>query len=115
MLVVRYTAWDGTQQVRLSAEQAFDKLSELLSYTDDVQQALDWLLHQGLESEGIRVMGLDDFLEQLREEMRSRHREVNLQKAFDEIREKLEEALDLERDALTRAADQEKAARQREL
>src|SRR5207253_2288173 len=43
---VRYTAWDGTQQVRLSADDVFEKLSEYLSFTDDVQQALDWLLHQ---------------------------------------------------------------------
>ena len=71
MLRVRYTAWDGTQQVRLSADKVFERLSEYLSFTDDVQQALDWLLHQGLEWEGMRVMGLDDFLEQLREEMRS--------------------------------------------
>ena len=48
MLVVRYTSWDGTQQVRLSADEVFEKLSEYLSFTDDVQQALDWLLHQGL-------------------------------------------------------------------
>src|SRR5215475_13802747 len=100
MLVVRYTAWDGTQQVRLTAEQAFDKLSELLSYTDDVQQALDWLLHQGLEVEGIRVLGLDDLLEQLREAMRARYHDVNLRPALAEMREKLEDLLDLEREAL---------------
>src|SRR5439155_1751149 len=65
---VRYTAWDGTQQVRLSADDVFEKLSEYLSFTDDVQQALDWLLHQGLEwRQGMRVMGLDDFLEHLRD------------------------------------------------
>src|SRR5215470_16117290 len=103
MLVVRYTAWDGTQQVRLTAEQAFDKLSELLSYTDDVQQALDWLRHQGLELEGIRVLGLDDLLEELREAMRSRYREVNLRGALAEMREKLEELLDLERESLYEA------------
>src|SRR5438132_6347664 len=44
MHLVRYTAWDGTQQVRLSADEVFEKLSEYLSFTDDVQQALDWLL-----------------------------------------------------------------------
>jgi len=90
MLRVRYTAWDGTQEVRLEADRVFEKLSEYLSFTDDVQQALDWLLHQGLEwQDGIRIMGLDDFLEQLREEMRSRYRQVNLREAFAELREKL--------------------------
>src|SRR5436309_3058739 len=116
MLRVRYTAWDGTQEIRLEADRVLEKLAEYLSFTDDVQQALDWLRHQGLEWEdGVRVMGLDDFLEQLREAMRSRYREVNLREAFRELREKLEELLDLERDALDRAADPGAAARKREL
>src|SRR5213593_2148528 len=116
MLVVRYTAWDGTQAVRLEADQVFEKLSEYLSFTDDVQQALDWLLHQGIEwPDGIRIMGLDDFLEQLREEMRSRYRDANLREAFSELREKLQELLDLERDALERLDDQAEAARRRAL
>src|SRR5213596_3351374 len=116
MLRVRYTAWDGTQEIRLEADRVLEKLAEYLSFTDDVQQALDWLLHQGLEwEEGVRVMGLDDFLEQLREAMRSRYREVNLREAFRELREKLEELLDLERDTLDRRGDAEAAARRREV
>src|SRR5437667_231422 len=88
MLRVRYTAWDGTQEIRLEADRVFEKLSEYLSFTDDVQQAFDWLLHQGLEwEEGVRVMGLDDFLEQLREAMRSRYREVNRREAVELMRE----------------------------
>src|SRR6266850_6136082 len=115
MLKLRYTAWDGTQEVRLAADRVFEKLAEYLSCTDDVQQALDWLLHQGLDWEGVRVMGLDDFLEQLREEMRSRYRQVNLREAFTELREKLGELLDLERDALDRLDDKERAARKRDV
>jgi uncharacterized protein with von Willebrand factor type A (vWA) domain len=114
MSVVRYTAWDGTQEVRLSADQVFEKLSEYLSFTDDVQQALDWLLHQGLEWEGMRVMGLDDFLEELREAIRSRYREVNLREAFSELREKLAALVDRERTGLDRLADAAEAARRRE-
>src|SRR5581483_1703990 len=116
MLVVRYTAWDGTQEVRLQADQVFEKLSEYLTFTDDVQQALDWLLHQGLEWEpGVRIMGLDDFLEQVREAMRNRYRQVNLREALTEIREKLEELLDVERDTLAGSKDAEAAARKRDL
>jgi uncharacterized protein with von Willebrand factor type A (vWA) domain len=114
MLCVRYTAWDGTQEVRLEADRVFEKLSEYLSFTDDVQQALDWLLHQGLDWQGVRIMGLDDFLEELREEMRSRYREVHLREAFTELREKLAELLDRERNALGNL-DPEEAARRREL
>src|SRR5262249_50060424 len=85
MLAVRHTACGGTPQVGLRAEQAFDKLSEFLSFTDDVQQARDWVLHQGLELEGIRVFGLDVLLEQLRDAMRARYRDVNLRGALAEL------------------------------
>ena len=115
MLTVRYTAWDGTQEIRLTGDQVFERLSEYLSFTDDVQQALDWLLHQGLEWEGMRVMGLDDFLEQLREELRAHYRDVNLREALTELREKLEDILDAERDALAEDQDAERAERRRQL
>jgi len=94
---LRYTRWDGSQRVRLTGSQVFEKLSEYLSFTDDLQQAIDWLLRQGMEWEGMRVVGLDELLEQLREEMRKRYREFNLDHALDEIREKLGEIVDLER------------------
>ena len=101
MLIHRYTRWDGSQRLRLDAEQVFAKLGEYLSYTDDVRQALEWLLRQGVEfEEGTRVVGLDEVLEQLREEMRRRYHEFNLTKALDDVRRKLDELLDLERGTL---------------
>ena len=114
MLRVRYTAWDGTQEVRLTVEQLFDKLGDFLSYTDDVQQALDWLLHQGFESEGTRVLGLDDLLEELRNAMRERLQDVHLREAFAEIRERLDELLEEERDALERGEQSERIQRKHE-
>lgn len=115
MLVVRYTSWDGTQQIRLNAEQVFDKLSEFLSFTDDVQQALDWLMHQGLEWEqGVQVMGLDDFLEQVREALRQRYQDVNLRDALAGLRDRLDELLDVEREAIDGLGDADEARRRRE-
>src|SRR5512139_1678380 len=105
MLRLRYIALDGTQQIRLTAEQLFDKLGDFLSYTDDVQQALDWLLHQGLEWEGVRVLGLDEILEAVRAAMRERLEDVHLRDAFTELRQRLDDLLDDERDALDRAGD----------
>src|SRR6266478_1011751 len=100
MLKIRYTQWDGTQRVRLNADQVFEKLSEYLSYTDDVQQALEWLMRQGADWDGMRVLGLDDFLEQVRDKLRQHYRDFNLNNALDDIRRRLEELLDLERDTL---------------
>lgn len=96
----RYTRWDGTQRVRLSLPQVFEKLSDYLSFTDDLQQAMDWLLRQGMEWENSRVVGLDELLEQLREEMRKRYREFNLDHSLDEVSEKLGEIVDLERSTI---------------
>ncbi len=100
MVTIRYVAWDGTQRVRLTADQVLEKLSEYLSYTDDVQQAIDWLLRQGLDWENAQVMGLDDLLDAVREQMRERYRQYNLNDALDDISRRLDELLDLERDTL---------------
>jgi uncharacterized protein with von Willebrand factor type A (vWA) domain len=113
MLRVRYTAWDGTQRVRLTAEEVFDKLAEFLGYTDDVQQALDWLLRQGLDWEGVQVMGLDDLLEALRNARRERLADVHLRDAFGEMRERLDEILEREREALDGLDDATRAAEKR--
>src|SRR5262245_9682574 len=112
---VRYTEWDGTQRVRLSADKVFEKLAEYLSYTDDVQQAFDWLLRHGLEFEGMRIMGIDDFLEALREAMRERQREFKRGRPLGPIAERLEERLDLERDTLERRGDAAAQAKREQL
>jgi len=101
MLTHRYTRWDGSQRLRLDADQIFAKLGEYLSYTDDLRQALDWLLRHGLDLEdSVRVVGLDEVLEELREQMRRRYHEFNFAHALDDVQRKLDELLDLERAAL---------------
>src|SRR5215468_11163425 len=115
MHLLRYTEWDGTQRIRLSADKVFEKLAEYLSYTDDVQQAFDWLLRHGLELEGMRIMGVDDFLEALREAMRERQRQFNLDRALDPIAERQEELLDLERDTLDQLGNDAAQAKREQL
>ncbi|HEY8517882.1 MAG TPA: VWA domain-containing protein [Candidatus Binatia bacterium] len=100
MLRIRYTAWDGTQRVRLDADRVFEKLADALSYTDDVQQALDWLLRHGLELDGTVVMGLDELLQSVREQMRERMSRFNLDHALDDPRSRLDDILEREREAL---------------
>jgi uncharacterized protein with von Willebrand factor type A (vWA) domain len=106
MVTIRYTEWDGSQRVRLSADQIFDKLSEFLSSTDDVQQAMEWLMRQGLEQEGEKLKGLDDLVRELREEMRKHYRESNLRSALDEPRRKLNDIVEQEKETLERLRPQ---------
>ena len=79
---MRYTQWDGTQQLKLDAGKVFEKLAEYLSYTDDIRQAMDWMMRQGMDFDGVKVTGLEEFLEQLRQEMRQRYRDFNLKNAL---------------------------------
>ncbi len=96
----RYTQWDGTQQIKLDADKVFEKLAEYLSYTDDIRQAMDWMMRQGMDFDGMRVMGLDEFIEQLRQEMRQRYRDFNLKDALSQMECKLEDILNRERQTL---------------
>lgn len=107
MIQVRYTAWDGTQKVRLDPEQLFEHLAEALSYTDDLSQALDWLQRRGFDMDGVQVMGLDDLLESVRAEMRSREERFNLDRALDEPQSRLGEILETEREALRERQSEE--------
>jgi len=112
-VTVRYTEWDGTQKVQLSADRAFEKLAEYLSYTDDVQQAFEWLLRHGLEMEDSSVIGLEELLEKLRDETRERYDRYNIDHALDEIKRRFDEALARERDALEKQGEEEPSARTR--
>jgi len=101
----RYTQWDGTQAARLDADAVFEKLAEYLSFTDDVQQALDWLMRQGGDFGNLQVAGLDDLLEQVRAELRDRYAKFNLERSLDEPQRRLDELLDMEREALDGSPD----------
>jgi uncharacterized protein with von Willebrand factor type A (vWA) domain len=117
MFKVRYTAWDGTQRVKLDADRMFEKLADALSYTDDVQQALDWLLRQGFDLDGVPVAGLDDLLAEVRAQMRERLGKYNLDEAFDEPRARLDDILERERealDAMRREGDEGALAREKQ-
>ncbi|MBF6568548.1 MAG: VWA domain-containing protein [Candidatus Binataceae bacterium] len=114
MNIHRYTQWDGKQRVRLTASQVFDKLAEYLSYTDDVRQAMDWIMRQGLEIDGQKIAGLEEFIEQLRQQMRERYREFNLKDSMSEVERKLDSILDRERRTLDSLRDKKPGIEEKE-
>src|SRR5215472_12793892 len=114
MITTRYTQWDGTQKLRLDADKVFEKLAEYLSYTDDIRQAMDWMMRQGMDFDGVKVMGLEEFLEQLRQEMRQRYRDFNLRNALSEIDKRLEDILNREREKLQSMRGQKSGIEEKE-
>ena len=97
---IRYTSWDGSQRVRLDPDKVFEQFAEALSLTDDVQAAMDWLMRQGLEFGDGQTLGLEEFLEALREQIQQRQESFNLDEALDAPRAQLDEILQRERETL---------------
>jgi uncharacterized protein with von Willebrand factor type A (vWA) domain len=89
-----YSRWDGSQdEFRLDAERALDALSNLMMEGLDARSALEWMREHGFELAGLdmRVMGLQELLDELREEIR---------RAREDLARRFEELLDREQQRL---------------
>jgi uncharacterized protein with von Willebrand factor type A (vWA) domain len=105
-----YSRWDGSQgEFRLDAGAALDALSELLMEGLDAREALEWMRQHGFALAGLdlRVMGLEELLQELRAEIRSLEQRFRMDGALDELRRRLDELLDREQRALERASGYE--------
>jgi uncharacterized protein with von Willebrand factor type A (vWA) domain len=112
MKLHRYSRWDGSQEeFSLDAQRALDALSELLMEGLDVDEALEWMRQYGFELGGLdmRVMGLQEVLDELRQEIRDLEQRYHLDRATDELARRLDEILDREERALREAHGLESA------
>ena len=98
----RYSMWDGTQEVAdLDPDQILDNLSDDLMNFGDLQHALRNLLQRGMRNpDGDRTQGLRDLLQQLRQQRRQQLDRFDLGSIFDQLREQLDEILDMERNTI---------------
>ncbi len=102
----RYSKWDGSRATRLDPDKIFEALAAHLQGSGDLARALDELLRAGLKNEELQLAGLDELLSQVREKIKELQRSFNVDHALDRHRERLDEAVDLELEALgTRAGD----------
>ncbi len=107
-----YSRWDGSlAEFSLDAERVLDALSDWMMEGLSAAEALEWLRRQGFELGGLdmRVMGLDELQQELRDEIRSLYERYRMDSATRELRERLEAALDREQRALERSAGYESA------
>ena len=106
----RYSRWDGTQvPFSLDAEQALDALADGLMEGLSLAEALEWMQRAGFELAGLdlRVMGLEELMEELRGELRSLERQVRMDEATEELRRRLDEILAREERAQREASGYE--------
>ena len=101
----RYSRWDGSQEeFSLDARRALDALSDLLMEGLDVDEALDWMRRAGFEMAGMdfRVMGVEELLEELRQQAQQLYEQFHLEESTDELAQRLDELLDREERAQRR-------------
>jgi uncharacterized protein with von Willebrand factor type A (vWA) domain len=107
-----YSRWDGSQdplEPDVSAGEILEELSDDLLAGAGARQALDRLLRRGMAG---RFSGLDALRKRLREARRAEQEQLDLDGPLEEVRERLDELLELERSALSLRTDED--ARMRE-
>jgi uncharacterized protein with von Willebrand factor type A (vWA) domain len=110
-----YSRWDGTQQIEgLDADDILKALSDDYMESGNLHQALKRLMQDGMHSdEGRRTMGLRELMERMREQRNQQLNRYNMASGvMDDLREKLEEIKQLEREGIQRRLDGEEPDQQ---
>ena len=105
MRAFRYSRWDGSQsEFSLDAKEALDALSELMMEGMSAEEALEWMRQYGFQLGGLdmAVMGLDELMQELRDQIEELYDKFNMDEAQQEHEQKLEDILDREERALRR-------------
>ncbi len=103
-----YSRWDGTQRIEgLDADDILDALSDDYIEGGNLEQALKRLMQDGMRSdEGKRTMGLRELMERMRNQRNQQLSRYNMASGvMDDLREKLEEIKQLEREGIQRRLD----------
>src|SRR5689334_10339520 len=108
MVAFRYSEWDGTQEIPpLDPDEVLEALTDDLMNFGDLQHAMRNLLQRGMRDQmGNRLQGLRDLLQQLRQQRRSTLDKFNLSSVMDDIKNRLDELLQMERDTIDRRIDE---------
>jgi len=108
-MIRRYHRWDGTQDPLGGEPELFDQLAEDLFAGADFDFAMQRLLGRGIRNpQGRRLPGLEDLLEQLRQRRQQQLKRYNLDRVFDDLQEKLNRILRLERTGIAERLEQAK-------
>ena len=95
----RYAKWDGTQSIfELDANDLMDHISDELSKRGDVMSALRDMFRNGMPLDGEeRTTGLKDLIDRVKNQRREELQRHNLDSIVDDLENKLDEILVIER------------------
>ena len=104
----RYSRWDGSQSLgNLDANDLMNALSDDLMNSGDVDLAMQRLFRWGFERpDGEHVPGLRDLMERVRNQQREERERYDLGSVVDQVREKLQQVMDTERNGIAKRLDE---------
>ena len=104
----RYSQWDGTQHIfELDAEGLMDQLSDEVLKQGDLMRAMREMFRHGFQDrEGRQMPGLKDLIEQLKNRRRQQLQQYNMDSVVDDLKEKLDEILQIERLGIERRLEE---------
>ncbi|HEX4205743.1 MAG TPA: VWA domain-containing protein [Ktedonobacteraceae bacterium] len=103
-----YSRWDGSQKIEgIDADDVLNALSDDYMEDGNLQQALKRLMQEGVRGEdGRRAMGMREMMERLRNSRREQLNRYNMASGvMDDLRQKLDEIKQLERQGIQRRLD----------
>jgi uncharacterized protein with von Willebrand factor type A (vWA) domain len=108
MSIFRYSEWDGTQDLfDLDKDELMDELARNLMYDGDMAYSLWKMQRHGMrDSQGRRLPGLQDLIQRLRQRRQGQLEKYNLSSVMDEIRQKLEDVLNTEREGIQKRLEE---------
>ena len=104
----RYSQWDGTQNIfEVDAEELMDRLSNELLNHGDVWKALRALVRQGMQdSQGQRMPGLKDLMEQLKDQRSQQLQRYNMDSVIEDLKKLLDDIVKTEREGIQKRLDE---------
>jgi len=103
-----YSRWDGTQNIEgLDADDILNAMADDYMEEGNLQQALKRLMQDGIRNEdGRKTMGLRELMERMRNMRNEQLNRYNMASGvMDDLREKLEEIKNLEREGIQKRLD----------
>ena len=101
MVRMRYSRWDGTQDIGFTQDDLMDHVAQEMLETGDLRGVLRRLMQRGADfASGRRMEGLQNLLERLRKRREENLDRYNLGAMMDDIKERLDRIVDTERSAL---------------
>ena len=98
----RYSRWDGTQEsLPVDGEDLMDAMADDLASHGDFRQALRNLMQRGMQGRmGSGFEGIREMMERLKQQSRERLERYNLASLVDELKKRLDDIIEQEKDAL---------------